>query len=95
MSEPTHHHSGQCHCGAISMDLWFTQAAEEMQVRSCQCEFCTRHGSLTVSAADGRALITIEPDQLASYRFGSNTAAFLMCRRCGCYVGVLMADGDQ
>ena len=95
MSEPTHKFSGQCHCGAISMELAFTQPAEEMQVRSCQCDFCTRQGSLTVSEAAGRAVITVAADQLTTYSFGTKTAQFLICARCGVYAGVLMTDGDK
>lgn len=95
MSEPSHIFSGQCHCGAIAMELAFTHPADEMQVRSCQCDFCTRQGSLTVSEAAGHAVISIAADQLTTYRFGSGTASFLICSRCGVYAGVIMADGDK
>ncbi len=95
MNEPTHTFSGHCHCGAISMELAFTQDAEEMQVRSCQCDFCIRQGSLTVSEAAGRAVITVEADQLTTHSFGSQTAQFLICSRCGVYAGAIMADGDE
>jgi hypothetical protein len=94
MGEPTHRHTGSCHCGAITMELAFTQPASEMQVRSCQCGFCIRQGSKTVSAADGKAVITIEADQLSTYKFGTETCSFLICKRCGAYTGVIMADGD-
>ncbi len=95
MSEPTHKHTGRCHCGSISMELAFTQSADEMQVRSCQCEFCSRQGSRTVSAADGRAVITVAADQLTTYSFGTETCSVLICKRCGVYAGVVMTDGDQ
>lgn len=95
MSDPRHRFSGRCHCGAISMELAFTSPAEEMQVRSCQCDFCARQGSLTVSAADGKAIISIAADQLTTYSFGSKTASFLICSRCGVYTGVVMKDGDK
>jgi len=95
MIDSDYTHSGRCHCGAISIELAFTRAADEMQVRSCQCDFCTRHGSLTVSEAAGRAVITIAADQLTTYRFGSKTASFLICARCGVYAGVVMSDGDK
>jgi hypothetical protein len=95
MSEPNHMFSGRCHCAAISMELAFTCTAQEMQVRSCQCDFCRRQGSLIVSQASGRAVITVTADQLTSYSFGSQTASFLICRRCGVYAGAVMADGDK
>lgn len=48
-----------------------------------------------MSEADGRAVITIAADQLTTYRFGSQSASFLICARCGVYAGVIMADGDK
>ena len=95
MSEPTYSHSGKCHCGAISIELTFKHPADEMQVRSCQCGFCARQGSRTVSAADGRAIFTIAADRLTTYRFGTETCSALICRSCGVYAGVIMEDGDQ
>ena len=95
MREPTHKHTGRCHCGAIAMELAFRLPAEEMQVRSCHCGFCSRQGSRTVSAADGRATITLSADQLTTYRFGSETCAALICKRCGVYAGVIMEDGER
>lgn len=95
MTEPTHKHSGRCHCGAISMELAFAQPAEEMQVRSCQCGFCSRQGSRTISAADGRAVISVTADQLTTYKFGTETCTVLICKRCGVYAGVVMQDGDR
>lgn len=87
--------NGGCHCGAITMQLKFTRPAEEMQVRSCQCGFCTRQGSLTVSDPGGHAVIEIEAAQFAPYRFGTQTATSLLCRRCGVYAGVMLADSGK
>ena len=95
MSAPSYSHSGKCHCGAIRVDLTFRLPPEEMQVRSCQCEFCSRQGSRTVSAADGSAVITIAADQLTTYKFGTETCSALICKRCGVYAGVIMEDGDR
>ena len=60
MSTVSHIHTGQCHCGAIKVTLTFTRPAEEMQVRACQCTFCTRQASLTVSDPKGSATFEIE-----------------------------------
>ncbi|MDX2157699.1 MAG: hypothetical protein SFW09_14455 [Hyphomicrobiaceae bacterium] len=95
MTEPSHVFEGRCHCGAIAVKLAFTRPAEEMQVRSCQCAFCTRHGSLTVSDPAGRAVIEVEAGQLTPYKFGTRTATSLLCARCGVYAGVVIADGDK
>lgn len=89
-----HMHTGQCHCGGITVRLQFTRPAEEMQVRSCQCGFCTRQGALTVSDPLGRAVFAIKAGSLTPYRFGTRTATSLVCSRCGVYAGVTLTDGD-
>lgn len=86
---------GSCHCGAISVELAFTKDAAATQVRSCQCGFCTRHGSMTVSDPEGRATFDIAGDQLTTYEFATRTATSLVCRKCGVYVGALIEDGDK
>lgn len=95
MSTPAHVHTGHCHCGAIRATLSFTRPADEMQVRACQCEFCTRHASLTVSDPGGTTVFEIEADALAAYRFSTRTATSLICARCGVYAGVVLVDGDK
>lgn len=52
------------------MELAFSCTAQEMQVRSCQCGFCRRQGSLIVLQASGRTVITVTADQLTSDSFG-------------------------
>jgi hypothetical protein len=86
-------HRGECHCGAIVARLEFTRPADEMQVRSCQCAFCTRHATLTVSDPAGRAVIEITAGAVSPYRFGTSTATSLVCGRCGVYAGAVLMDG--
>ena len=95
MSGQTHEFAGRCHCGSLSMALAFTRPADEMQVRSCQCEFCRRQGSLTVSDPAGRAVIEISAGALATYRFGTGSVNTLICARCGCYAGLCMSEGAK
>lgn len=95
MSTTSHVHTGRCHCGAISATVSFPRPADEMQVRACQCAFCTRHASLTVSDPNGSAVFEVEADAFAAYRFGTRTATSLVCARCGVYVGVVLVDGDR
>ena len=52
--------AGTCHCGAIRGTLAATKPAAELQVRACQCSFCTRHGAMTVSDPAGRATFEID-----------------------------------
>jgi hypothetical protein len=94
MSE-AHSYEGQCHCGAIRGVLHATRPASELQVRSCQCGFCTRHGAMTVSDPAGRAVFDIERAALTTYQFGTRTGTSLICARCGMYAGVMLEDGGQ
>jgi hypothetical protein len=83
-------HSGGCHCGNITVHLQLSQPPETMPLRSCSCSFCRSHGTRTVSDRDGRAEITAaDPALVERYRFGSCTADYLLCRRCGIYVGAV------
>ena len=87
--------TGTCHCGAIRGTLNATKPAAELQVRACQCSFCTRHGAMTVSDPAGRAIFEIDRAALAKYRFGTRTGTSLICARCGIYAGVILEDGGK
>lgn len=95
MSSPTYTYSGRCHCGAIRATLTASRPAQELQVRACQCGFCTRQGAMTVSDPAGSAEIVIAPDQLAAYQFETRTGTSLLCRTCGTYAGVIVEDGGR
>jgi hypothetical protein len=83
-------HSGGCHCGNISVQLRLSRAPDQMPLRSCSCSFCRAHGTRTLSDRDGEAEITVADWSLAEkYRFGSRTADYVLCRRCGVYVGAV------
>jgi hypothetical protein len=86
---------GTCHCGAIRGTLYATKPPAELQVRSCQCSFCTRHGAMTVSDPAGRATFEIERAALATYQFGTRTGTSLICGHCGMYAGVMLEDGGK
>lgn len=86
---------GQCHCGAIRATLHATKPAAELQLRACQCSFCTRHGAMTVSDPAGRVVFEIERAALAKYQFETRTGTTLLCRNCGMYAGVILEDGGK
>ena len=86
---------GTCHCGAIRGTLYATKPAAELQVRACQCSFCTRHGAMTVSDPAGRATFEIDRAALTAYQFGTRTGTSLICARCGMYAGVMLEDGGN
>ena len=90
-----HSFQGTCHCGAIRGTLAATKPAAELQVRACQCSFCTRHGAMTVSDPAGAPRFEIERAALATYQFGTRTGTSLICGRCGMYAGVILEDGGK
>jgi hypothetical protein len=88
---------GQCHCGRVQVRVSLSRPAEEIELRSCQCSFCRRHGARTFADPNGRAVIETEgPENLRRYRFALKTADFLVCAECGIYIGVLLeSEGAQ
>lgn len=81
-------HHGGCHCGNLRIRVRLTKAPAEMRIRSCACVFCRSHGTRTVSDPNGEAdLWASDWSLVEKYRFGSRTADYLLCRRCGVYVG--------
>jgi hypothetical protein len=79
---------GSCHCGALGFSFQTALPVAKWSVRACQCRFCRAHGALTTSDPGGRLMFDIrDVDLLERYRFGLKTADFLLCKRCGVYVG--------
>lgn len=88
-------YGGGCHCGALSLTLETALAPASMERRACQCSFCRSHGGITISDPDGALRIDAKPDALVRYRFGLKTADFLICARCGVYIGAVFTQGDD
>lgn len=90
----THQHRGGCHCGNLRWTLRSALAPDQLPARACQCSFCLRHGALSTSDPRGELRFEIDaPDLLLRYRFATGSADFLICLRCGVYVGALMQEG--
>ncbi|RWK10109.1 aldehyde-activating protein [Mesorhizobium sp.] len=67
-----------------------------LEIRACQCPFCTRHGSRAAADPNGRLTISVEDRaKLQTYRFGLRTADYLVCRECGVYVAAIAGDGAE
>jgi hypothetical protein len=80
--------SGSCHCGALGFSFQTALPLAQWSVRACQCRFCRTHGALTTSDPAGRLTFHVnDAAALQRYRFGLRTADFLLCRRCGVYLG--------
>jgi hypothetical protein len=83
-------HPGRCHCGNLRLSLRLSQTPQETKLRACGCSFCRAHGTRTASDPRGSGEIRASDWSLVEpYRFGSGTADFLICRRCGVYIGAV------
>ena len=83
------HYVASCHCGNLAAEL----TSDEPAVRICGCSFCRRHGARTATDPRGTARVHVtDPAALTRYRFGHETADFLVCARCGVYLGATEDD---
>jgi hypothetical protein len=75
---------GKCHCGNVSFALDWTPDPGEIPARACGCSFCTRHGGVWTSKPDGSLTVAVaDRSQVSAYVFGTRTAEFHVCSRCG------------
>lgn len=75
---------GKCHCGNISFSLRWEPDPAEIPARACTCSFCHKHGGVWTSNPQGALEVVIrEPAQVSRYAFGTRTAEFHICARCG------------
>ena len=75
---------GGCHCGNLAFDLEWGGDPAKIPARACACTFCTKHGGVWTSQPQSRLAVKIADDALVSrYRFGTGTATFHVCARCG------------
>ena len=75
---------GTCHCGNISFSLTWEPDPAEIPVRVCTCSFCTKHGGMWTSNVNGALAVVVKDSSLVSaYAFGTRTAEFHTCARCG------------
>ncbi len=83
-------HRGSCHCGNIELEFETAIAPRDAIVRACQCGFCRKHGTRAVSDPEGLLTIKVrEEARLNRYRFGLETADYLICSTCGVYVAAV------
>jgi hypothetical protein len=76
--------NGKCHCGNIAFELEWAGDAPEIPARACGCSFCVKHGGLWTSNPKSRLAVTVRDAALVSkYEFGTRTATFHVCARCG------------
>src|SRR5437016_1965149 len=75
---------GKCHCGNIAFELEWDEDPPEIPARACGCSFCVRHGGVWTSNPSSRLVVTVsDPALVSKYAFGTCTATFHICSRCG------------
>ena len=76
--------SGRCHCGNIAFDLEWEGDPPEIPARACGCTFCQKHGGVWTSNPKSRLAVRVaDASQVSKYEFGTRTATFHVCARCG------------
>jgi hypothetical protein len=75
---------GKCHCGNIAFELEWASDPPEIPARACGCTFCVKHGGVWTSNPRSRLAVAIrDPALVSKYAFGTRTATFHVCSRCG------------
>ena len=75
---------GACHCGNIRFTYQFPEPQGAIPVRACGCAFCRKHGGVYTSHPAGRMAARIaDNSRVERYRFGTESAEFHICRKCG------------
>jgi hypothetical protein len=75
---------GKCHCGNIAFSLTWEPDPGEIPARACSCSFCIKHGGVWTSNPGGALKVRVEdPSRVCRYAFGTRTADFHVCTRCG------------
>ena len=75
---------GKCHCGNIAFTLTWEPEPLEIPARACGCSFCTKHGGVWTSFPGGALRVVVsDPSRVSRYAFGTETAEFQVCARCG------------
>jgi hypothetical protein len=76
--------NGKCHCGNISFTLAWEPEPTAIPARACTCSFCVKHGGVWTSCPTGALRIRVrEPALVSKYSFGTKTADFHVCSKCG------------
>src|SRR5262252_6429656 len=86
---------GKCHCGNIAFQLDWDGDPREIPARACGCSFCLKHGGVWTSNPRARLTVAVaNPALVSKYAFGTRTATFHICSRCGA-VPVVTSEIDD
>jgi len=83
---------GKCHCGNIAFMLDWPGVQSDIVARACDCTFCAKHGGVWTAHPDAKLSVSFRhTDAVSKYAFGTQTASFHVCSRCGA-VPVVTSD---
>jgi hypothetical protein len=84
---------GACHCGDLRLEYRTDLVPARWPLRECQCSFCRKHAMLSTSDPDGEVVLKLRDSAaLNRYRFATGVTDFLICARCGVYVGATVVN---
>lgn len=72
---------GSCHCGAVRFEI----DTDFPELTMCDCSMCRRRNALMVKVHESKFRLLAGDEQLAEYRFHTQTARHFFCRTCGIY----------
>ncbi len=87
--------AGRCHCGKLEVEFDTEMSVDELPLRADQCSFCRKHGARTTSDPNGVVRILVRRSKPLRYRFGLETADFLVCEVCGIYMAAVISIGNS
>ena len=83
-----HKYTGSCHCGNIALKIKLSDELNLYTSRTCDCNFCLKHGASYISDKNGELAISVaQKSRLSKYKQGDCLADFLICQICGVLVG--------
>ena len=86
-------YTGSCHCGNIALEMKLSNKLNSYISRTCDCDFCSKHGASYISDKNGELTISVsQKDKLSRYKHGDRIADFLICQICGVLVGACYED---
>ena len=86
-------YTGSCHCGNIALEMKLSNKLNSYTSRTCDCDFCSKHGASYISDKNGKLTISVsQKDKLSRYKHGDRIADFLICQICGVLVGACYED---
>ena len=75
---------GSCHCGNLAFVVTWEPDPPGIPARACTCSFCTKHGGVWTSNPTASLVVRVkDPSLVSKYAFGTHTAEFHVCSRCG------------